>query len=229
MRQKVLLLWDNPLNGFVMAVVSLVLFALGLSVLRMFITASTEFWYLIWNLFLAIIPLVFAYLLYINTKKGMVCSWKNGFLFGLWLLFLPNAFYLVSDFVHLLESSQEMLLYDVVLFSAYAILGFVLGFISLGLIHFRFRQRSRQLSNFVVFGSLFLCGYAIYLGRYLRWNSWDVVTNPFGIVFDVSRSIIDVSEYSKSLGTTVLFFVFLSCLYFVIWKAYLFAHATAKR
>ena len=229
MRQKVVLLWDNPLSGFVMAVASLVLFALGLSVLRMFITASTEFWYLIWNLFLAVIPVAFAFLLYKNTKKGIFWSWKNGFIFGLWLLFLPNAFYLVSDFVHLPESPIDMHMYDVVLFATYAILGFIFGFISLGLVHFRFSKRSRQLSNIVVVGSLFLCGYAIYLGRYLRWNSWDVVTNPFGIVFDVSRSIIDVSEYSKSLGTTVLFFVFLSCLYFVIWKAYLFAHATAKR
>lgn len=218
--------WNNPLRGLLIAIAGLFLFAIFLLVLRFIITGSLEYWYLIWNLFLATIPVTFGYILFKNNKKGITWSKLNFLLLGLWVIFLPNAFYLLSDFIHLPESNENMLVYDVVLFAVYSLLGFLLGYISLAMIHVRFGQRSNRLAMAVIFGTLFLCGYAIYLGRYLRWNSWDVITNPFGIIFDVSNSFLNVHEYPHSIGVTILFFTFFSIFYLLLWKAFVFARSS---
>lgn len=220
--------WDSPRQGFFIALASLYFFNYGLLLLRFIISGTTDYWYLAWNLLLGTMPLIFALIFFKLNAKKLALNWASVILFGLWLLFLPNAFYIVSDLVHLTESPNNLIIFDVVLISLYAITGLVLGYLSLALMHFKFAHHSRKLSNLVVLGSLLLCGYAIYLGRYLRWNSWDVVTNPFGIIFDVSNSLINTRKYSESLGTTLLFFAFLSSIYFVLWKGILLAQSIKK-
>ncbi|MCA9350683.1 DUF1361 domain-containing protein [Candidatus Saccharibacteria bacterium] len=227
--KRLKLLWDEPRIGFLLALGFLYLLNLVLLLARFVIAGNNEFWYLAWNLLLGTMPLLFAIGFYKLTKKCIRLKWGPVVLCALWLLFLPNAFYIVSDFVHLTESPDDLLIFDVVLISLFAITGLILGFLSLALMHLRFARISRNLSNVVVFGSLLLCGYAIYLGRYLRWNSWDVVTNPFGIIFDVSNSLINPRKYSESVGTTLLFFVFLSSIYFVLWKGIIYAQSFKKQ
>jgi uncharacterized membrane protein len=67
--------------------------------------------------------------------------------------------------------------------------------------------------------ALLLSGFAIYLGRYLRWNSWDILTNPFGLLFDVANNFVNAGEHIFSFSVTLLFFTFLSVIYFVLWRA----------
>lgn len=219
-------LWDQPRATFILSLVLFVVFAFSLSIIRFYFSSSWVYWYLIWNLFLAGLPLVFSWLFYISSKKGIKFSIKNIVYLGLWLLFLPNSFYLVSDLVHLTESSDTWLVYDTVLFAVYALLGFIFGFLSLGIIHYRFNQRFSSKTYYLVFGSLLLSGYAIYLGRYLRWNSWDVITNPFGLIFDVSSSFIHPYEYPLAFGTTLLFFTFLSIFYVFLWQTVRYVKST---
>jgi uncharacterized membrane protein len=172
-----------------------------------------------WNLFLAWLPLIFAWMLAKRCPRGIFWSWTNFVWFTLWLLFLPNSFYLVTDFIHLTKTNQISLIFDVILLTSYALTGLILGFTSLLLVHVKLWQRLKNKAYLVVYGTLLLCGFAIYLGRFLRWNSWDIITNPLGLIFDVGIRLTNPTEHIFTFSATLLFFVFLSVLYFVIWKA----------
>jgi uncharacterized membrane protein len=219
----------SPLWFFQASVGLLIAFGIFLSILRVLASGTLNYWYLVWNLFLAVIPVVFAYILYTKNPHGIKFSVKNIALLCVWLLFLPNAFYLVSDLIHLAESPSTWLVYDIVLFTTYALAGLIFGYTSLAMVHKIFYQRFKAKSYCFVFGVLFLSGYAIYLGRYLRWNSWDIITNPFGIIFDISSSIINPSEYMQAFGTTALFFVFLSIIYIVLWRGFAYARSLSVK
>jgi uncharacterized membrane protein len=87
------------------------------------------------------------------------------------------------------------------------------------LVHIRAIKRFGTRAHYIPAVVLLLCGFAIYLGRYLRWNSWDIITNPFGLLFDVSSSVIDPVSHTLTFVTTLLFYSFLGLLYFVLWQA----------
>jgi len=206
-------------SGFLWSLVALSGFAVALSLFRILGSQTIRYWFLMWNLFLAWLPLVFAWLLYKRTTLGLIWSWPNFVLFMLWLLFLPNAFYLVSDFIHLQSTGEIGLMYDIILFSTYAWCGFILGYCSLYLVHKKAVQRFKGKGHWIVVASLFLSGFAIYLGRYLRWNSWDIITNPLGLIFDVSDRIVNPADHVLTFSATILFFIFLSVIYYVLWNA----------
>lgn len=228
-RAKKQKLFNEQTVGFVRSLLIMSAFAVSLSWYRVFSTHLIHLWFLVWNLFLAWVPLIFAWFLYHRTPKGFFWSWKNFALFAGWILFLPNAFYLVTDFVHLSSLSDIGIVYDIVLLATYTFAGFVLGYTSLFLMHTRARQRFGRRGNWLVVVALLLCGFAIYLGRYLRWNSWDIIINPLGLLFDVSDSIVRADAYPLTLMTTLLFFGFLSVMYFVIWRAISLIHNSTER
>ena len=98
---------------------------------------------------------------------------------ALWLLFLPNAPYLLTDLIHLGSRDDAPLWFDLVLFSAFAWTGAFLGFLSIYLMQVVVRRTHGALLGWaLVGGSLLASGFGIYLGRSLRWNSWDFVTSP---------------------------------------------------
>jgi uncharacterized membrane protein len=74
---------------------------------------------------------------------------------------------------------------------------------------------------------LLLCSFAIYLGRYLRWNSWDVLINPAGIIFDVSEPFISPTSHPQAFTTTLMFFVLLGSIYAVIYRLIQIARASS--
>lgn len=212
---------DRPvkLSSFYYALLLVSGFALALSLYRMLATDSDRYWFLMWNLFLAWLPLVSAWLLYRRTPKGLNWALKNLSLLLVWLIFLPNAFYLVTDFIHLQATTVISPMFDLVLFATYSWCGFILGYSSLFLVHVRAYQKIARRSHWLVVGSLLLSGLAIYFGRFLRWNSWDIITNPLGLLFDVSESLINPQDHLLTFSTMVLFFIFLSIIYAVIWSS----------
>jgi uncharacterized membrane protein len=207
------------ISGLVFSLLVLSAFAVSLSLYRIIVTHSDHYWFLMWNLLLAWLPPIFAWLLYRRTPKGLLWSWKNFGLFILWLLFLPNAFYLFTDFIHLQSTGQIGLMYDVVLIGTYAWCGFILGYLSLFLVHKRTYQRFGRVAHWLPFVCLLLSGFAIYLGRYLRWNSWDIIVNPLGLLFDLTDRIVNPGEHILTFSATLLFFAFLSVIYLVLWCA----------
>lgn len=137
----------------------------------------------------------------------------------LWLAFLPNSFYIVTDFIHLHATGEVGLLYDIVMLSSFIFNGFVVGFMSLYMVHRELLLRVRRRDAHAVMGSVLLvCSFAIYLGRYMRWNTWDVLVNPAGILFDVSDYLINPAAKPQVFVTTITFFALLGSMYIVSWQ-----------
>jgi uncharacterized membrane protein len=176
--------------------------------------------YLIWNLFLAWLPLVFALRLTTVLRGKLWSSWEALGLSLLWLSFLPNSFYMISDYIHLQDLPASTVLYDAVMFTSFIFNGVLIGFTSLFLIHLQLRKRFRSVgAAFWICLTLLLCSIAIYLGRDLRWNSWDILTNPGGLMFDVSDRLLHPSEYPQMLLTIGSFLVLLFSMYALVWRA----------
>jgi uncharacterized membrane protein len=99
--------------------------------------------------------------------------------------------------------------------------GFTLGFTSLFLIHKELLKRFGNMpAGYLVTAIILLSSFAIYLGRDLRWNSWDVIANPSGIILNVSDRLIDPLGHLRAFNVTGLFFVLLSVMYLAIWLVF---------
>lgn len=207
-------------SQFVFALLTASAVSLGLFGFGAWRNHSSEFSYLVWNLFLAWLPLIFALRLLETLKTKRWSSWEGIGWSLLWLVFLPNSFYMISDFIHLQEVQRVDILYDALMFTAFIYTGVALGFSSLYLIHQRLRRRlsDRTAAGWIA-ATLFVCSAAVYVGRDLRWNSWDILFNPGGLLFDISERLIHVSSYPKMLITIASFFVLLCTMYFMLWRA----------
>lgn len=209
-------------GGYSSLVVALLL-ANGISILlfllRMVDSGSTRYWFLIWNLILAWLPVGFAIILLGRLKNRRWSDPVCILLSVLWLAFLPNSFYLVSDLIHLQTTAEVSVLYDAVLFTSFIFNGFLAGFISLYLLHNELLKRLKVTSvNLIIASVLLACSFAIYLGRVLRWNTWDIILHPTGIIFDVSEQVVNDAAKSNALVTTLSFFLLIGGMYIAIWQ-----------
>lgn len=194
--------------------------SVGLFTARAIEVGNNRYWFLLWNLLLAWIPLLFAVILGIRLRRTSWLAVSNLFLTVLWLGFLPNSFYILTDFIHLHVSGEVSLLYDIVMLSSFVFSAFTVGLISLLVIHHELIKHVKVRDAHVLIGLvLLICSFAIYLGRYMRWNTWDVLVNPAGVLFDVSDRIIDPAASPQFLVTTLTFFALLVSIYVVVWQA----------
>ncbi len=183
---------------------------------RMKVTGQFYFLYLVWNLFLAWIPLGFAITTRVLFERSG-WSWLTLASGTAWLLFLPNASYIVTDLIHLRSHPPVPLWYDAALFAAFAFTGVALGFISLRLIHDVVAQRRGWFRGWLfVFAVLALCGFGIYLGRIERWNSWSVLTEPHVLIGDLQTMFGSLQSIRYTLRFTGVFFVFLTLCYVLL-------------
>ncbi len=191
----------------------------GYLIVHIIDTHSFIYWYLGWNLLLAWIPIIVAGWLLISLRKYPWLNWRPMLLTAIWLGFLPNSFYLASDLVHLQDVATNHLLFDSVMLLSFAINGLILGYVSLYIVHLQLLKRLDRKSATELIGLvLLLCSFAIYLGRDLRWNSWDLLVNPVGILFDVSNQFISPFGHIQALTTTIMYLALLSSLYIVFWR-----------
>jgi len=183
-----------------------------------------DFDYLSYNLILAWLPLLFAIRLTQVLRHKLWSSWEALLFSVLWLLFSPNSFYMISDYIHLASVNPTYALYDALILTSFIYTGVTLGFSSLFLIHLHLRRRlpARQ-SSFWVATTLLVSSIAIYFGRDLRWSSWDVLTNPGGLLFDVSNRLVHLASYPDMIINIIAFFVLLLAMYNLLWQgAHLF-------
>ncbi|MBK8986798.1 MAG: DUF1361 domain-containing protein [Chloroflexi bacterium] len=170
-------------------------------VLRMLYTGQLQFTFLVWNLFLAWLPFLFAAMVYGFRGRPFV----TGVMGTLWLLFLPNALYLVTDLIHLYPWGDVPFWYDAIMLFAFALTGLMLGLVSLYLLHTvvaaQYGARIGWAFVLVVSG---LSGLGVYIGRFLRWNSWDMFTSPLRVVEDVAISLLHPEMFLKTFVTTGL-------------------------
>lgn len=130
--------------------------------------------FLPWNLGLAMDPWVPA-----HAAVAARSRWFALAAGVLWLLFLPNAPYLVTDLVHLRDRPQVPHTFDVLLFSTFGLAGCVLGWASMELVHRRLAETlGRRWAAAALATVVLLTGVGVHLGRTERWNSWDAVLRP---------------------------------------------------
>lgn len=197
------------------SLVSVVLLAAGI-----WHNNSWQFAFLAWNLFLAWIPLGLSFWLVYVLRSRLWSSWLPLLLTVLWVSFLPNSFYLITDYIHLQEPGRADLLFDVVMFTSFVFNGVILGYLSLYMVHTQLLQRvSGLMARLLIGGVLLASSFAIYIGRELRWNTWDVVVNPASLLFDVSDRVLNPGQHPQAFTTTAIFFILLASTYWVIWFA----------
>ena len=161
---------------------------------------------LMWNLFLAVVPLFWSSAFQAANARGHRVL--AGFCFALWLLFLPNAPYLLTDLIHLAPRPHfgVPLWYVLAMLLFCAGTGTLLGYLSLINVHLVVEQKFGKTAGWIVAGaSLMLCGFGIYLGRFLRWNSWDAFTHPIQLLKAVIGQFIDAGPHPRPLDVTLIY------------------------
>lgn len=185
------------------------LFTISLVVFRVFQTDSPVFVFLIWNLILAAIPFL------ISSSLNATNNFKKSKLIllpvlALWLLFFPNAPYIITDLFHLKSRAPIPMWYDTILLFSAAWNGILLAFISLydieSIINRIFKK---NVSRLFVITALSLSSLGIYIGRYLRWNSWDIVTQPQVLIADVAELLLNPAINFGVMKMIILFTAFL--------------------
>jgi uncharacterized membrane protein len=191
--------------------------ALGLELVRERHYGATDFRFLVWNLILAWVPLVLALVVYDGyRRRGALLAMTPALV--LWLLFLPNAPYIVTDFVHLSADTRASLWLDGIELSAFAWTGMLLGFVSLYLVHAVVRHRFGPITGWgAVLGVLALASVGVYLGRVKRWNSWDVLTQPGAKLAEVQAHLGDPAALAKALSVTAAVTLLLAAAYLVFY------------
>jgi len=169
-------------------------------------------WYLIWNLFLAWIPYIISICF---IKKDTTLNRFIPF-FIFWLLFFPNAPYLATDVFHLVSSPPALLWYDSLLFFFFGWIGLFLGLLSLWQIQQYFKMHFRILfSELSIFAICFISSFGIYLGRFERWNSWDIFLNPIGL----AKHSFNLSANFIHLDTPFLFVLVFTVFMYLAYRA----------
>jgi uncharacterized membrane protein len=189
------------------------LFVLAMIAGRVLYTRTLDHTGIAWNLVLAWVPFVLSLVAYARARPGMSGP-KVFALGGLWLLFFPNAPYIVTDLKHVGLGSGIPILYDVLLLSAAAWTGLTLGLTSLFLMHAVARRFVGVLNAWVlVIGVLAVSSFGIYLGRVQRWNSWDVFVRPGALLEDIGSGF-----HARPIALTVLLTSFLLASYLVFYS-----------
>ena len=203
----------NRLNITILLFVMSV-FSLGLSLFRFILTDSEMFLFLNWNLFLAFIPWIISTLIIVNAYHKKLHLF---FLIIIWLLFFPNSPYILTDLFHLRISSAAPIWYDLIVILSFAWTGLLFGFLSLMDIEELLNKYfGRKTIILFIISFLFLGAFGIYLGRFLRWNSWDIISNPFGLFNDISDRIFNPLSHPRTWGVTILMGTLLNMMYFTL-------------
>jgi uncharacterized membrane protein len=170
---------------------------------------SLLFFFLFWNLFLAAIP--FAASLVAGRTRSFALQ---GLALIVWLMFLPNAPYILTDFFHLKPRPPVPLWYDLLLLASSAGTGLLLGYASTLIVHRVAAQRfGTRIGWTIAIAAQLLSAFGIYLGRFLRWNSWEVVTNPVPLFADLADRVMNPFSYPNTFAVTALFSVTLTLGY----------------
>lgn len=197
------------------------LICVALVAARIAYSGSGRYSNLVWNLFLAWIPFLLAYLAYILSWQRKMMNFAIPAFAILWLIFFPNAPYILTDFQHLGQvSSKAPIWYDVVVLLWFSWTGMLLGIVSLNLMQEIIkRQMGRWAGWAFVFIVACITSVGLYLGRFIRLNSWDIFQNPGGLASSLPDWIEDPSL--RSVGFIALYTLFFIFVYLTI---YAFGH-----
>ncbi|WP_461147613.1 DUF1361 domain-containing protein [Spirosoma pulveris] len=171
--------------------------------IRNLVLANNEYNFLIWNLFLGFTPLLIAIILFELKVKKINVFFVSGSI--LWLLFYPNAPYMISDLIHV-DKTSSLVVYDALIIFSFAMLSVFYGFYSLKIMHQLYtRLIGTKVANGLVTLSILLSSFGIYLGRVLRLNSWDLFTNPLSVIEKIVSHLFPIGNNPATYVTIILF------------------------
>jgi uncharacterized membrane protein len=181
---------------------------------RAILTWRGQHLFLVWNLFLAWVPLLLALRIELMHERAALRGWRFWGLAAAWLLFFPNAPYIFTDLIHLKLIAKPRWWTDMILILLFAITGLVLAFLALHRMHRVVAARRGWVVGWLFVAAVaFLSGFGVYLGRFERWNSWDVLTNPFSLMADSIGAL-----HLRSAKFTILFGLFLATAYGLLYS-----------
>jgi len=180
-------------------------------------SGSDFYRFLVWNLVLAWVPLVFALAAYAGARRGASVA---SFVFGvLWLLFFPNAPYLLTDFIHLQETPTTPLWYDALMLASFAWTGLLLGYASLYLMQMIWERAVGALSWLGVVAVLALASFGVYVGRFLRFNSWDALVRPRRLAQVIHANLENPLQHPRLIASLVALTASLTIGYLIVYGA----------
>lgn len=185
-------------------------FGILLYLFRTLYSGSNYYGFLVWNLFLAFIPLCLSYLMTKNRGRRILMAVMG----PLWILFLPNAPYIITDFIHLAKDPPVPMWFDIILIMVFAWNGLVIWVVSVlqvtAIIRSQIKNKYHKISVHLI---ILLSSIGVYLGRYGRWNSWDVFTDPLAIIDRVFQMVLHPLNNPGFYGMTIILYAFLAFLF----------------
>jgi uncharacterized membrane protein len=203
------------------SVIYLTILAVVLNVLRVIIWGKISLIYILWNILLAFVPFFISFILLSLSKEKKLS--KIIFIIGfiLWMLFIPNAPYIVTDFIHLGEIRSVPMIYDVFLIFSSASVGLMLGFHSFFHIEQIIKTKySPRVTSLIMGLIMIIISFGIYLGRFMRFNSWDVFVNHTSLIKNVWKIFSQSTANTEVFLYTGLFFFFL----YLSYKAWIYSN-----
>jgi uncharacterized membrane protein len=187
-----------------------------LTAARHIITGRRLYYFLNWNLLLAVIPLFTSLIIssgFVRRKPKILTA----ALCIIWLIFFPNAPYIITDLYYLKNHTERMFWYDLITILLFAWTGLLAGFFSLDIIRDAvFSKLSGLKSIALTCALLFICAFGVYLGRELRWNTWEIFIEPIKFFLDVISRIIHPIAHRSTWSFTFLMGFFLNITYWTM-------------
>ncbi|HEV2691445.1 MAG TPA: DUF1361 domain-containing protein [Verrucomicrobiae bacterium] len=181
---------------------------------RCVLEGSTRYAFLAWNLFLAWLPLFFALLLCEQHVQGRQRRWRLAGWGVTWLLFFPNAPYICTDLTHLTSRYFPHYWTSLLVILSCALTGLMVGFVSLYIVQSVVTERYGKVKGWLfTIGVMGLSGVGVFIGRFLRYNSWDVVWRPVAMAHSAASWMTDPFGDARPYVFSLLFAVFLSIAY----------------
>ncbi len=196
----------------------LTVLAVALNIGRIGLSGRVSDLYLSWNIFLALLPLAVSGFLtwYITREKVYALVLIFGGL--VWLALFPNAPYILTDFIHLRAGGAKMIWYDIFMFFTAAWVGLLAAFYSLKQMEVLFLKRFSATVTWIAISLVFLLSsFGIYIGRELRWNSWDLFVNPRELVTDTVAIFTNSPQHQEAPMFIALFFIF-TIIAYIAWR-----------
>ena len=188
-------------------------FSIAMTGLRVLYTGELMFVWLNWNLFLAFLP--YAITRFATHRPEWVeHHLRFGLLFIAWILLVPNSFYIITDLFHLRHRVPVPLWFDLALLLSFVWNGLLFGILTVRkmekIVEVKFGWYEEWL---FVFPVMLLNSFGVYIGRYLRYNSWDILFNPFQLFRDIIYLIVHPVRNRFDWSMIVCYAVFMALIY----------------
>lgn len=225
---------NSPIRSIILLGAALAA-CLGLLALRFLFTGRISHLFLVWNLFLGLVPLGVAFAALFVERQNWP-GWSRFLLLPLsvlWLIFLPNSSYIFTDFIHLIQRglggenpnarglANMLVWFDVINRSLFAFVGHLMGLASLYVMHSLWKKEFGRWAGWAVVGfSCWAAGYGVFFGRFVRWNSWNLFTHPDQSWRDLAENLAAPDAWLFSAGFAV--FLLVSYFFLYVFKKHLF-------